>query len=207
MSVQFEFRVLAEEPYREVVELLDRSSAGARSSFDLLRERVRAALRDPAMAARHSWSGVLRVWSEWLDGATLSAEAIARLAPIAIAACSMPEYQLSHAAGPDPAGTLAVLGDDDGGLFGVLTGREAWFEPWLVSGLQGRAERYAYGRAMFRMSGADRSRLLGALPGLKADCDSAASPDHCREALSRLAELLRLASETPGWSCAVCESG
>lgn len=159
------------------------------------------------MAARHSRSGVLRVWSEWLDGATLSAEAVARLGPIAIAACCMPEYQLSHAAGPDPAATLAVLGDDDGGLFGVLTVRVVWFEPWLVSGLQQRAERHAYGRAMFRLSSGDRSRVLGVLPGVDVDCDGAASPGHCREALSRLVELLRRASETPGWTAVVCESG
>jgi hypothetical protein len=207
MSVQFEIRALAEAPYRDVVELLDRAGNGDRSSFDVLRRRARGALDDPGLQVRNAYSGVLHVWRAWLDEVSPAPGAVAKLAEIVVAACCLPEFQLADLAGPQRAATLAVLGDDDGGLFGVLTERAAWFEPWLVMGLQQRAERHGYGRPMFRMAPDDRARLAGELVGLAHHGGEAASGVHLREALARLRALLQRIDDTPGWTGVVCETG
>ena len=56
---------------------------------------------------------------------------------------------------------LVLLGDSDGGLFGVLSENLDWFEPWLSDGLAHRAEAYGYGRNMFSATADELMRLFG----------------------------------------------
>lgn len=204
---EFAFRALAKEPYLDVVGRLDRIAAGENAALRELLGQTHAALSDPSLQQRNARSSQLRLWADWLETAPAAGKTTAeKLGAIAIAVLCCVDFQLHPLAGEEPSPQLVVLGDSDGGLFGVLTQWVAWFEPWLIEGLSQRAERFGYGRNMFRLSDRDFALLHGALPVLEPHCSEAPQPEHCRASLARLSSLLEAAGSHPDWQLAVSEA-
>src|SRR6266545_4506251 len=196
---EFAFRQLLKAPYRDVVERLDRVAAGESAALEELLGSVRAALSDPALHHRNARSSQLRFWSDWLETALPAGSATAlNLGEIAVATLCLPDFQFHPLAGEEPSPSLVVLGDSDGGLFGVLTERIPWFEAWLIEGLGQRQERFGYGRNMFQVSDQDAALLASSL-GLEAHCRGAPQPEYCRATLAHLSTLLATALSRPEW--------
>jgi hypothetical protein len=205
---EFAFRALAKEPYLEVIEALGRIAAGERAALQELLGRTRAALSEPSLQRRNAHSRQLRLWDDWLATAPEPSKATAeKLAEIAVAVLCCVDFQSHPLAGEEPSPHLVVLGDSDGGLFGVLTERVPWFESWLIESLSQRAERFGYGRNMFRLSDRDLPLLHDALPALASHCSEAAQPEYCRATLDRLSHLLESARSHPSWEIACSEAG
>ena len=204
---EFEVRALAKEPYRAVVERLHRIAAGDDAALQDLLGQVRTALADAALQRRNARSSQLRFWSDWLEtGPAADGRAASKLAEIAIASLCLPDFQLHPLAGEPAASTLVILGDSDGGLFGVLTEKIPWFEPWLIEGLARRAERFGYGRNMFRLTDQGLSLWVQSLPS-NDDCRGASQPEHCQATLAWLSALLATARGRPDWDIAIAEGG
>jgi len=205
---EFQFRALAKEPYREVCERLEQIAAGDSAALAELLGRARAALGDPALQRHNARSSQLRFWVEWLAAAarTPPPRSSVELAEIAVATLCMPGFQVNELAGEERSAQLVQLGESDGGLFGLLTERVSWFEPWLSEGLTKRVERYGYGRNMFRFTDDEVALLARSLP-LAAHCDGARQPEYCRATRTRLSTLLDTVRARTDWAIVVSESG
>src|SRR5262249_24390593 len=130
----------------------------------------------------------------------------ARLGEIATATLCLPEFQLHALAGDEQSPNLVVLGDSDGGLFGVLTHHVAWFEPWLIEGFSQPADRSGSGPNMCCMTDRDVALLAQSL-GLESHCSTAPQPEHCLAALTHLSALLDTALSRPEYAIVVSDSG
>ena len=195
MSTQFELRALDDDSYAVVVELLKRIALGGAEALSLLVERTRVAARAPELRGLNAASSVFRLADDTLDALTTPNAATAReLAQLALPCCCFPGFQFHYLSAFEVSPTLVILGDSDGGLFGVSRAALPWFDAWLEQGLSVRAEQFPYGRVMFRVTIEERERFASALPALVPRCDEASSPEHCRAALKRLFELLALVS-------------
>jgi hypothetical protein len=169
--------------------------------------KAQTALADPAFQLHNARSSQFALWRDWLSAPPgIDRDALEKIAEIAVATLCLPDFQIHPLAGDTPSPGLVVLGDSDGGLFGVMTERIPWFDAWLSDGLGRRRERYGYGRNMFRMTDVDVTQLLSALT-ITEHCQSAPQPEVCLETLTRLTLLLTEARTKFDRAVVVAESG
>ena len=144
MGIEFEFRHLSRQAYRDLTALLDGVSAGTAESLAALTSRLSTALSsDPRLDP-----DLISYWNDKVRGlAHATPETATDIASDAVAILCMPEFRNCYLRTLDRPGppSVVALGADDGGLFALLDERVPWFHSWLIPVLHSRGERYAFG--------------------------------------------------------------
>jgi hypothetical protein len=140
--------------------------------------------------------------------ARASAEAVESIAEVFIALTCMPEYQMAYEYGTEWSPNLVVLGESDGGLYGVLGGADPWFSRLLDSRFPRSRVKYPVGESMIVLDRAD-VKLLEAAIGKVTDemCANAPWPEPCRNTRARLASLVGRCISQKDTTLAVSQSG
>jgi hypothetical protein len=125
----FAMRAMDLPRYRDVRARLDLLGAGDRLARQELASAMAGAMCDDALLERNSlMQGSLQRWRDSIaglvnGGASVNMETVAEAA---IALLAMPRFQFTHAGtGMAPSPSLVVLGEDDGGLYGILVAADA----------------------------------------------------------------------------------
>lgn len=150
--MSFELRLLDTAKYRNLTAGLDRVAAGDRAALKKLTDLSRAYLESEAF---HHWNHYFdSLKSRWLEvfaaaeQGPVSLDQWDALVDYLVAAVAMPEFQRSTLAADGPSPNLVVLGNEDGGLYGVLRNMSRWFDQLLLERLTSSCVRYPYGPSM-----------------------------------------------------------
>lgn len=202
----FQLRIINEKCYQELVASLDRIASDSDSNLlgRLVDEGCKQLDRDEFLRWNRSASWLIAAWKERLDAAIngRSDIAVGQVSDILVALHCMPEFQFSYQSSFEISPTLVSLGDDDGGLYGILRDADPWFDQYFQDAFVMRHERYAYGQAMFLVTREELPNLQRAA----RQVDVAICSRYCAEAHQRFLALIEYCSQNLQWQIAVSET-
>ncbi len=193
----FKLRMLDKNLYESVVSDLDQVTAGSREALDKVLMACLARLKSEGFLR---WNGsslwLVDVWAERLRSARGKAVgASARgIAPAAIALLCMPMFQFSYLSGQSQSPNLVTLGEDDGGLYGIMMDYDPWIDNLFLDRFSNNLEKYAIDEGMFLMHTSDLNSFLEVVSNLTVPSKSTMSsfvPSLATSARKRLLELMQ----------------
>ena len=206
----FELRLLDRPSYDRVVAVL------ANSTEDLLGELVAECMDNLNNSEFRLYNSVelAGYWQKKCGEVRCSTSRIApddEFVDIAIALLAMPQYQDTQYGVSLLSENLVYLGEDDGGLYGVLLNSSVWFEENFHWGVERKRVDYGVGEAMYIFADDDLVELLNAARMVDELSDlelsRARHPIVCRESAGRLTRLLGVALASSDSAVAACLLG
>jgi hypothetical protein len=209
----FEFRYLDVDNYKLVVKELDLILEGDTKTKNNVVEWCVSFLKSDLFIIWNSESKwKIDLWEKKILNtiSTKPEEFVNTLAPIVIPLKSMPLYQFSYLSCHEQSPNLVILGEDDGGLYGILRESDSWFDDLLSSSFNRRCEKYSAGEAMFILDTKELELLNNAVKNTvipeKSDLPGF-SREWCIKARLRLLELIKRCLDSSKDTICIIDSG
>lgn len=212
MSTQFECRFLLESEYQVALSKLESVCSGDVTALVDIRDHCRNLLQTGSFRKWHSGLDeyVYKAWQKEVDGISIDISDIdiRRIGEILIALTAMPDFQMSYYYSDEKSPNLVVLGNGDGGLYGVLCDADHWFDSLFMKRFPHSVAKFGVGRAMIVLDQDDIIRFQKVVVNLaKKRCIGARSVEACWWARERLLRLLNTCLVSRDGRLAISESG
>jgi hypothetical protein len=210
VSTEFDCRLLIGSEYEAAIHELERIEAGGPDVVDAVRDRCLRLLEAGPFQKWHPAMDqyLFRAWQKELRSLRKSEGVSYRIAEKLIALAAMPDFQMSYQYGDQKSPNLVVLGDNDGGLYGVLCNEDAWFDSLFITRFSQSAAQFGVGRSMVVLPQDDVRRFYRTVANLGEDrCSGARAPEACWQTRERLLLLLTNCLRHTDLKLAISEAG
>lgn len=206
----FKLRLLNTQCYLELVKELEWVIKGNSDTLESMLEYCTTTLQSEEFL---KWNGLshwlIDIWIEQLTKVSNEASiaTVSSIGPIVVALRCMPLFQFSYLSGLDISPNLIMLGEDDGGLYGILLNSDEWFDTFFLNRFTKAEEPFSVGENMFFMNDGELRNFYKVAQGADIPDESNApgfAQPLCSQTRRRLVNLIQVCLE--GSNLTICVS-